>query len=166
MKYLGTTTPRFCFGLNLNASWKDFDLSLLFQGVGKRNFYLNRQAVAPFYDTFGNYSYTFHNDYWTPENPNAALPRHYAGSGHNYRNLRPLVTKRCLYQIKESAIWIYVAGQPDTKILCEPFTFYFSGENLFEFSKLQKDYDPELTNIGGFMYPIMRNYSIGLNVTF
>lgn len=26
-----------------------------------------------------------HNDYWTPENPNAAFPRYYAGANHNYQ---------------------------------------------------------------------------------
>ncbi len=166
LKYLGTTTPRFVFGLNLNASWKDFDLSLLFQGVGKRNFYLNRQAVAPFYDTFGNYSYTFHNDYWTPENPNAALPRHYAGSGHNYETSDHWLQNAAYIRLKNLQFGYTLPVNLTQKFYVNRLRVYFSGENLFEFSKLQKDYDPELTNIGGFMYPIMRNYSIGLNVTF
>ncbi|MDR2497866.1 MAG: TonB-dependent receptor, partial [Tannerellaceae bacterium] len=44
LKYLGTTTPRFVFGLNLGASWKDWDFSALFQGVGKRTFYISRHV--------------------------------------------------------------------------------------------------------------------------
>lgn len=52
------------------------------------------------------------------------------------------------------------------KFYVERLRVYFSGENLCEFGKLLKDYDPELTNTNGYMYPIMRNYSFGLNVTF
>lgn len=166
LKYLGTTTPRFVFGLNLNAAWKDFDLSLLFQGVGKRNFYLGWQAVAPFYATFGNYSYTFHNDYWTPENPNAALPRHYAGSSHNYATSDHWLQNAAYIRLKNLQFGYTLPENLTKKFYVSRLRVYFSGENLFEFSKLQKEYDPELTTEGGFMYPIMRNYSIGLNVTF
>lgn len=166
LKYLGTTTPRFVFGVNLNTGWKNFDLSLLFQGVGKRNFYLNNQAVAPFYNTFGNYSYTFHNDYWTPENPNAKLPRHYAGSGHNYATSDHWLQNAVYVRLKNLQFGYTLPADLTKKFYVNRLRVYFSGENLFEFSKLQKDYDPELTNAGGYMYPIMRNYSIGLNVTF
>lgn len=166
LKYLGTTIPRFVFGLNLNAAWKDFDLSLLFQGVGKRNYYLNAQAVAPFRQTYGNYSYTFHNDYWTPENPDATLPRHYAGSGHNYETSDHWLQNAAYIRLKNLQFGYTLPKNLTKKFYVSRLRVYFSGENLFEFSKLQKDYDPELTSAGGYMYPIMRNYSIGLNVTF
>ena len=166
LKYLGTTTPRFVFGLNINAAWRGFDLSFLFQGVGKRNYYLNNQAVAPFYNTFGNYSYTFHNDYWTPENPNASLPRHYAGSDHNYAISDHWLQNAAYIRLKNLQFGYTLPENITKKFYVNRLRVYFSGENLFEFSKLQKDYDPELTSEGGFMYPIMRNYSIGLNVTF
>lgn len=166
LKYLGTTTPRFIFGLNLNGAYKNFDLSLLFQGVGKRNFYLDRMAVAPFYDTFGNYSYTLHNDYWTPENPNAKLPRHYAGSGHNYQTSDHWLQNAAYVRLKNLQFGYTLPSTLSKKFYVSFLRVYFSGENLFEFSKLLKDYDPELTTISGYMYPIMRNYSIGLNVTF
>lgn len=166
LKYLGTTTPRLIFGVNINAGWKDFDLSFLFQGVGKRNFYLNRQAVAPFFDTFGNYSYTFHNDYWTPENPNASLPRHYAGSGHNYEISDHWLQNAAYVRLKNLQFGYTLPASLTKKFCVNRLRIYFSGENILEFSRLQKDYDPELTNAGGYMYPILRNYSIGLNVTF
>ncbi len=43
---------------------------------------------------------------------------------------------------------------------------YFSGDNLLEYSKLQSDFDPELSNINGYMYPMLRSYSFGINLTF
>ena len=40
-KVIGNTSPRFRFGLDLNASWKGFDVRLFFQGVAKRDAWLN-----------------------------------------------------------------------------------------------------------------------------
>ena len=165
LKYLGTTNPRFVFGLNLNASWKGIDLGLLFQGVGKRNFYLNRNVVAPFADTWGNYSYTMHNDYWTPENLDAYLPRHYAGSGHNYQTSDHWLQNAAYLRLKNLQVGYTLDSKITKSFGIQKLRIYFSGENLFEFSKLYKDYDPELTDINGFVYPIMRNFSFGLNVT-
>ena len=83
--YLGTTQPRYEFSFHLGGSWKSIDFSALFQGVGKRNFYLDGEVFQPFRDSWSNYSYTYFSDYWTPENPNALLPRLYAGTKHNYQ---------------------------------------------------------------------------------
>ena len=34
VKFLGTTTPRYSYALNLGANWKGLDLNIIFQGVG------------------------------------------------------------------------------------------------------------------------------------
>jgi len=39
LSIIGNTAPRFQFGLDLNASWKGFDLRAFFQGVAKRDYY-------------------------------------------------------------------------------------------------------------------------------
>ncbi len=44
---LGTTAPRYLFGVTLGASWKGFDFSAFFQGVGKRSYRANPESVAP-----------------------------------------------------------------------------------------------------------------------
>ncbi|MEG0725867.1 MAG: TonB-dependent receptor, partial [Mucinivorans sp.] len=41
---------------------------------------------------------------------------------------------------------------------------YFTGENLFTFTKLYGDYDPEIRD--EYSYPLARMFSIGLNITF
>lgn len=165
LEYLGTTTPRFVFGLTLNATWREWDFGAIIQGVGKRNYYLNTEIMAPFSVTWGNFSYEMHNDYWTPENPNASLPRHYAGSSHNYQISDHWLQNAAYARMKNLQLgysfkkeWIRKAG-------LERLRLYFSGENLFEFSKLNKNFDPELTSTAGYIYPIMRNFSFGINVT-
>lgn len=39
MKVIGNHTPRYLFGLDLNASWKGFDVRVFFQGVMKRDYW-------------------------------------------------------------------------------------------------------------------------------
>jgi hypothetical protein len=52
---------------------------------------------------------------------------------------------------------------------------FFSGQNLFEFTSLSKAFDPEtigdevdsgVTNGTGFVYPVQRTYTFGLDVNF
>lgn len=52
------------------------------------------------------------------------------------------------------------------KFKVEKLRFYFSGENLCEYSKLLKYYDPELDTQNDTMYPLMRNFSLGVNLVF
>ena len=39
VEYVGSTTPRYSFGLNLGAKWNNFDISVFFQGVAKRTLF-------------------------------------------------------------------------------------------------------------------------------
>lgn len=164
--YLGTTQPRYEYSIQLGGSWKQIDFSALFQGVGKRNFYLNQEVFQPFADSWSNYSYTYFSDYWTPENPNALLPRLYAGMRHNYQYSSHWVQNAAYLRLKNLQVGYTLKPEWTRKAKIERLRIYFSGENLFEFSKLFKDFDPELNNMSGYMYPIMRNYSLGVNVTF
>lgn len=166
LKYLGTTMPRYTFGLNFNADWKGFDFHLGLQGVGKRNFYINQEIMAPFSVTWGNFSYTMHNDYWTPENPQASLPRHYAGANHNYQTSDHWLQDAAYIRLKNLQVGYTLSPQLTKRIGLSRCRIYFSGDNLAELSKLNKNFDPELTDPSGVMYPIMRSISFGLNLAF
>lgn len=164
--YLGTTQPRYEFSLHFGGSWKFLDFSALIQGVGKRTFYLSGEAMQPFQNTWSNYSYSYFSDYWTPENPNALLPRLYAGTGHNYQYSSHWLQNAAYVRLKNLQVGYTLDPKWTRKLQLEKVRIYFSGENLLEYSKLLKYYDPELNSVGGYMYPIMRNYSIGVNVVF
>lgn len=56
--------------------------------------------------------------------------------------------------------WIAKVGLSNASV-------YVSGENLFEFTSIKGAYDPEAASGGGKMvYPFMRTYSLGVNLTF
>lgn len=164
--YLGTTQPRYEFSFHLGGSWKSIDFSALFQGVGKRNFYLDGKVFQPFRDSWSNYSYTYFSDYWTPENPNALLPRLYAGTKHNYQYSSHWLQNAAYIRLKNLQVGYTLNPEWTRKVKIEKLRVYFSGENMFEFSKMFRYFDPELNKVAGYMYPIMRNYSLGVNVVF
>lgn len=164
--YLGTTQPRYEFSFHLGGSWKSIDFSALFQGVGKRNFYLDGEVFQPFRDSWSNYSYTYFSDYWTPENPNALLHRLYAGTKHNYQYSSHWLQNAAYIRLKNLQVGYTLNPEWTRKVKIEKLRVYFNGENMFEFSKMFRYFDPELNKVAGYMYPIMRNYSLGVNVVF
>jgi TonB-linked SusC/RagA family outer membrane protein len=66
--------PQTFYGLNLDATWKGFTLTVLFQGQGKllkQNIYDERRGEA------GNYMQWTYDNRWTPENTNTNIARAY-----------------------------------------------------------------------------------------
>lgn len=166
LQYLGTTTPRYTFGLNLSAEWKGIDFSALFEGVGKKNFYLDSSLMNPFQKKWNDFSYTMHNDYWREDNPNAAFPRPYYGSNHNTQISSHWLQNAAYGRLKNLQIGYSFPKSIIKKLCLNKLRVYFSGENLCEFSKLNKYFDPEINKQEGVIYPILRSYSFGLNVVF
>ncbi len=66
LKIIGNSTPRYQFGVDLNANWKGFDLRAFFQGVGKRDYYPNDYLYWGFYQQpyGGIYNHLF--DFYRP----------------------------------------------------------------------------------------------------
>lgn len=165
--YAGTTTPRFCFGLNMGAEWKNFDLSLFFQGVGKRKVYLDGTYSHPYQNSWDNYSFKDLMDYWTPENPDARFPRPHQG-GHNYRYSTHWLQNAAYIRLKNIQVGYSMPKTILSKLKLEGLRFYLSGENLWEHTSMIM-LDPEASkpkeNAKG-VYPLNRAVSFGLSLTY
>jgi TonB-linked SusC/RagA family outer membrane protein len=161
--HAGTTTPRYLYGINLDAEWKNFDLSMLFQGVGERKFYLSGMVVQPYFNNFDNQSFAVHMDYWTPDNPKARFPRPVMGGSWNYLYSTHWLQDASYIRLKNLQLGYNVPVKPWG---INNIRVYFSGENLWEKTNLIM-FDPELNNSSAHVvYPLNRNYSFGLNITF
>ncbi len=169
-RVIGNSTPRYNFGLNLDAAWKGFDLRLFFQGTLKRDLWLDGSY---FWGVTGGMwqSNVFkeHLDYWTPDNPNAYYPRPRWDGNNRYAQTRYLQNgayarlKNITLGYSLPKAWVNKAGMQNVRI-------YISGENLLTFTSLSKIFDPE--NIGslygetGKTYPLQSTISVGINVNF
>ena len=180
MTIIGNTTPRYQYTFNGSISWKGLSLSMMFQGVGKRDW---DPGTAPYFWGWGPYAqvtvFNEHMDYWREDNPGAYYPKpyiHSAGGIGVYRNKNMQTSDRYLqnaaycrlknitlsYNLPTS--WVQKAGLQKVQV-------FFSGENLLTFTSLKGMFDPEAiftgnsyTGEGGKNYPMNKVVSFGLVV--
>ena len=178
---IGNTTPRYCFGLNLDASWRGFDLRAFFQGVMKRDYLA---YGAPFWGGVGQYKYQAtcleeHLDYFRPAdtkdplgpNLDAYYPAANWGGSRNTRNQTRYIQDASYCRLKNLTIGYTIPQRLTRKVAMDKVRVFVSGENLFTITKFTKTGDPELidaygSNGFGKTYPLSRVMSFGLNVTF
>ncbi len=163
-KIIGNSTPRYQYGLNINSSWKGFDISMFFQGVAKRDlwtgnnqfFGIGSQWDVPRKETM---------DFWSEDNTTARLPKPYINGGHGNRQRSTLYLQNAAYlRFKQLTLGYTLSEKLLKKIPVSKVRFYFTGQNIFTLTSLSDLYDPENTNLSG--YPVPKSYSFGLNLTF
>ncbi len=172
-RVVGNSTRRYEYGINLNAGWKGFDLSVFMQGVGKRDLpWRNDALVFP----FGSYAvdsrwrtmYTHQLDYWTPEHQNAEYPRYYYNSNgiDNFGRVTDKFLLNGAYlRLKNVTVSYSFPKEMIKKWQLTNLKLFFSGENLYTWDKLPQGIDPDNTpQSGGVNYPLMRAFSFGINV--
>ncbi len=166
---IGNSFPRYEYSLNLNLSYKNFDLNLFGQGVGKRNNYLSGTGAVPFQSNdFAASLLKIHKDYWTESNPDAAFPRLLpAGSGgNNFVPSTHWIKSASYFRIKNVNLGY---NMPDTwfrSVGLSGVRIYVSGQNLLTLTKAWKGFDPEINNANAQFYPLMKTYTAGLSVIF
>lgn len=174
---IGNTTPRYNYTIQGSLSWKGISLSVLFQGVGKRDWAPNGVYFWGS-DAFAQVTvFKEHMDYWRPDNTDAYYPRPYTGAAGAVEQYRAKTQQTCdLYlqnaaycRLKNLTLSYDFPQKMIKKIGLTKLQVYFSGDNLVTFTKLAKMFDPEAvftsnsyTSQGGKNYPMTRVYSIGL----
>ena len=174
-KIIGNSSPRYTYGITLDAAYKGFDFSVFFQGVGKRDIMFGADANY-FWGVVGDIwqssAFTVHRDRWTPENPNGYFPKFYMQYGVGNKNSRNLQAQTKYLQdasfmrLKNMQIGYTLPKQLLDKWGIGKLRVYMSGENLLTFTNLIKTMDPELASGSGKVYPLQATWSLGLNLTF
>lgn len=72
--YLGTDDPKVQFSFNGGLEWNGFDLSVIFQGAGKRTILREGTWRIPMYAVYQNSTNQAVGNTWSPETPNAYYP--------------------------------------------------------------------------------------------
>lgn len=157
----------FEYSFNLGASWKGFDLSVLFQGVAGRKNYVSGAGVIPF-ASGSIITQEYIDGMWTEENPYGAKnPRLYyadMGGTRNTRSNSYFLRDASYLRLKNLSFGYTFPTQWTRKAAIEKLRLFFSGDNLATFTPYE-GLDPE--NGGGFLtYPQNKIFSFGINVEF
>jgi len=174
LKVIGNSTPRYNYSLQLQASWYNFDISMLFQGVGKRDLWMNgtlTQGVG-FFSTGSNvWENTldcYRND---GRNPDPYFPKFYL-SDHGWKNMRPqsrYLQNGAYCRLKNLRVGYNLPAALLNRIGIKNLYVYFSAENILTITKLNRNMDPENPwdvvpwQSGDLPYPLSQSYSFGLN---
>ena len=163
---MGSTIPRYTFGLNLFGEYKGFDLNLLFQGVGKADGYVWGHSIGSFYE--GGSMPEIGKDYWTPENRDAKFPRLAFNNSNNQQNSSFWVKDAAYLRLKNVQLGYTIPEKRTAKIGISNLRVYVSTDNVFTASKFWKYFDVEAPVLSGYgnFYPLMRTTTIGLDVRF
>lgn len=169
--------PGLQYGMGFSVQWNNFDLSVLFQGAGKRNFFVNGNGVYPFHGgNSGNIlELMASGERWIPkeisgdpstENTNASWPRLTYGENKNNSQESTFWMKDGTYlRLKNVDISYSVPRTYLRKFYIDNLKIGFIGQNLFTWSKF-KWWDPESGQSSGSNYPITKNYSLYLQFGF
>lgn len=149
MEVIGNSTPRYEYGLRLGAEYKGFDLSVFFQGVGKRDVWGNGfLAIAGYNSSDGAMPQAIAGNYWKEDRTNAFYPRPYNLTGSNDAfNMR--VQDRYLLdmsylRIKNITLGYSLPSGLLKKAFINKARFYASLENFFTWDNLNDlPIDPE-----------------------
>ena len=175
---LGNSTPRYNFGLNMDAQWKGFDLKVFFQGTLKRD-YMPSSDATMFWGAVGYWQTNFfepHMDYFRPADTTSPLGANVDGyfprpleSGKNRLAQTRYVQDASYVRLKNVTLGYTLPSEWTKKFAVNNLRLFVSGENLLTITSLVDTFDPETIGVGnwdGCTYPLSQTFSFGLSATF
>ncbi len=161
--------PRFLYGMNLGASYKGFDFSMAFQGVGRRWVRKTTSMVEGLQDNWLNFPAIIDGKYWSSyntdeQNAAAIYPRlTRSNRDANYAMSDFWLFNGWYLRCKSITLGYTIPTFITSKCFVKSLRLYIAANDLFCFDSYPKGWDPEVSDAG---YPIMRSLMFGLNVNF
>lgn len=183
-RIIGNSTPRYRFSLDLDASWKNFDIRVLFQGVGKRDWMPNGSYFWGANGSAGMWEslmFLQHKNYFRDENTvsvrngfynenlDSYYPKPYFGTNKNQLWQTRYLQNAAYMRLKNIQIGYNVPSSILSKIGISKLRIYTTGENLLTLTKLSSILDPEvvgLNDVDGRVYPLSKVFAFGLSINF
>lgn len=163
---IGNMQPRYTFSFTANAAWKNFDVSIFLQGVGKCDGYIYSEAIHAFTTDYAQ-PQKIHLDRWTKNNTTATYPRLTYNKSYNQSYFSDFWLQDASYlRIKNVALGYTLPEAFTKKAGISKCRFYISAENLFTFTNYFYAFDPETILNNGSFYPQLRVVYLGANITF
>ncbi|MFC4870988.1 SusC/RagA family TonB-linked outer membrane protein [Negadavirga shengliensis] len=189
---IGNSAPRYAYGINLSTDWNGFFVSAFFQGIGKQDWYPSNESNAfwgQYNRPYGDIPKWHLNEgiIWSEDNPDSFLPRYVTRlanrSGAILRERQSAYVMNASYiRLKNLQVGYNFSPQLLASLKgIKAARIFFSGENIWTLSPLYKIVDNiDVENVtapsdqiftssnagDGYNYPMLKSYTLGLNVTF
>ncbi|WP_230981321.1 TonB-dependent receptor [Echinicola salinicaeni] len=191
-KIIGNASPRYLYGIRGGANWKGFDFSVFFQGVAKRDYWVDGPLMFGGDGGYGNVVVTddLYANVWSdgsdglPVNTGAYYFRPSQGGvvNRNTQIQTRYLQDASYLRLKNLTIGYSLPSTLLSKIQVSNMRVFVSGENLLTFTSLNENFDPEalspsqgaLGNTSfssgggqsGKLYPLSKRISFGVTVGF
>lgn len=159
--------PRITYGLNLSFHYKGFDISALFQGIGKASVLYSGKGV---YENQADGFYAEHMfNSWTKERYESGQKIEYPAlttvSSSSLRNNDYFIQDRSYLRLKNAEIGYTLPASWCNKLGFRSTRIYLNGSNLLTISNLTFKYlDPE--QWGPLTIPVQRVFNLGIDIKF
>jgi len=178
---LGSPLPKFYGGVDLTASYKNFDFNAYFYGIYGNKIFNFQESVL---ESFQNRSFVgvenvgtdYYNNYWTPSRPSNVYARASANDDVEGNNVASsaYIQNGSYLKLKTFTVGYTLPSSILKNLAISKVRVYLSTQNLFTITGY-KGLDPEIGIQGGNAtqngidtgtYPSSRFYTVGVNVTF
>jgi TonB-linked SusC/RagA family outer membrane protein len=165
--YIGSPIPKFILGLNLEADYKGFDISVDIQGVYGNKIFNAKEIVRP-----DPYNWEKHVlGAWTGPGTSNTEPIASYG-GNNYLPSDKFIQDGSFTRLRNVTLGYTLPSALTKKIAVSQIRVYIKGSNIYTLTKFT-GYTPEIgssdvlsNGIDYGTYPVTSVYSFGINLTF
>lgn len=171
----GGNNPLMSFGLTTSVSWKGFSVNMDWAGATMQSYYRILESVVPFQGTHNSPAYLF-NDRWHRadlyDNNSAWIPGKHPAirrvNNHiNYSRKSNFWMENVSYvRLRNLELMYNVPAQIAKRAKLSGIKLYVTGTNLLTIDTMKDvQLDPEIGQDNGLVYPIMKMYTFGINLT-
>jgi len=169
MTFIGNPIPDVTYGFSFDASYKNFDISTLFQGVAGIDIFNASKYYFVRFDGRQNVSKDALNKYWTGENTSNKQPIVTSDATRNSRNYRPsdyYVEDGSYLRLKN--IQLGYTFKPNLGSKLRPSVrVYLASQNLFTITKYSgSEVEISGNSVDRGQYPQPRTFMVGTVVNF
>lgn len=164
---LGSPTPSWTFAMNNQLSYKGFDLEIFFQGVAGNKIYNGNRAVLEAMSVAQNQMTTV-LDRWRGPGTSNTMPRAVFGDPNKNNRVSDRFLEDGSYlRLKNISLGYTLPSRLTKKAAMQQVRLSVSAQNLFTLTRYT-GLDPEVSGSGNDnnVYPVTRNFTFGLNITF
>jgi TonB-linked SusC/RagA family outer membrane protein len=166
-------TPKVEYGFSFNASYKNFDFSMFWQGIAAVQVYDGWKTYSDFWNVWVQNGFNHPTrvlDAWTPTNKSSTIPALSLNNVNDELRMSTYFIEPGQYlKLRNVQIGYNFPKSLSSRLGMEKFYFYVMGENLIMIkSKKFTGPDPENPDGSSYNNPYVRPqiFKVGLNVTF